>query len=178
MVFPARLGTTMLNELVVMALIRALDKSLGKQYAPKSIKIGDELETSSAYDASKDAIVIRKEPKNDFDYCFMIAHEWRHCYQVKTKDPCLEGYRQRSEFKSADEYNMQKAEVDANAFAWYIVASLTGFKAKPLFQGLGEEPKKAIEARYGEMLAEQDKLKRKGGANMACKKKKGGKKRK
>lgn len=168
----------MLSELAFFALVKALNKAVGKQYAPKRIRIDHGLEMDSVYDCSKDEIIIKEEPNNAFDFCFMIAHEWRHCFQEKTKDPCLEGYRQRSEFGSVDDYNMQKAEVDANAFAWYIVSSLTSFKARPLFKGLGEEPKKAIEARYGEIFAEQDKLKGKGGSHIACKKKKGGKKRK
>lgn len=69
------------------------------------------------------------------DYLFSIAHELRHIYQFQTdKQFYLSDYKPSDECSSVDEYNLQMAEVDANAFASIIMADF--FSVKPRWNGL------------------------------------------
>ena len=69
------------------------------------------------------------------DYLFSIAHEIRHIYQFQTdKQFYLSDYKPSDEYSSVDEYNLQMAEVDANAFASIVMADF--FSVKPQWNGL------------------------------------------
>ena len=79
------------------------------------------------------------------DLLFSIAHELRHCWQIQNKPEMLDGYRESQDL-TVEEYNLQQAEIDANAFAGVIMVDFFGIK--PLFQGLPENVKDRI---YAEM---------------------------
>ena len=80
-------------------------------------------------------IYLSKMDKINPDYLFSIAHELRHIYQFQTdKQFYLSDYKPSDECSSVDEYNLQMAEVDANAFASIIMADF--FSVKPRWNGL------------------------------------------
>ena len=53
------------------------------------------------------------------DYYFCIFHEYKHLDQYKNGE--LENYKTRNECENLEEYNLQYAELAANAFAWAMV---------------------------------------------------------
>lgn len=74
-------------------------------------------------------IYLSKVDKLNPDYLFSIAHELRHIYQFQTdKQFYLSDYKPSDECSSVDEYNLQMAEVDANAFASIKLQFKTGSK--------------------------------------------------
>lgn len=79
------------------------------------------------------------------DLLFSIAHELRHCWQINNKLEILEGYREAQDL-TVEEYNLQPAEIDANAFSGVVMVNFFGIK--PLFQGLPDNVKAKI---YAEM---------------------------
>lgn len=82
------------------------------------------------------------------DLFFAIAHELRHVWQKQYKPDILWGYRS-SDRISTEEYNLQPAEIDANAFAAVIVVKT--FRIKPLFQNQTERVKNRIYNRMSEI---------------------------
>lgn len=75
-------------------------------------------------------IYLNKVDKPNPDYVFSIAHELRHIYQYQTDEEFyLSGYKPSNKCSSVEEYNLQIAEVDANAFAAIVMADF--FSLKP-----------------------------------------------
>lgn len=107
--------------------------------------------TLAEYVPSNNTLNIRKDYKSEYDLYFSIAHELRHKYQIDNELFNYDTYQTR-EVLDVKEYNLQFEEVDANAYASIIL--ITGFGVKPLFQGLEEEVKKAIQKRMDEILEE------------------------
>lgn len=86
-------------------------------------------------DPITNTIYLSKVDKLNPDYLFSIAHELRHIYQFQTdKQFYLSDYKPSDECSSVDEYNLQMAEVDANAFASIVMADF--FSVKPQWNGL------------------------------------------
>lgn len=80
---------------------------------------------------------------NNPDQFFSVAHELRHVWQIRTdKELYFAEYKPRELCVSTEEYNLQLAELDANAFAALIMVDF--FKLKPLFKGLSESVKSKI----------------------------------
>ena len=79
-----------------------------------------------------------------------IAHELRHLWQLELHE---EEYFKDGYFKvgsvDTQDYNMQKAEIDANAFASVIMTVLFGMK--PTFENLSPQINKQIEKRIVEI---------------------------
>lgn len=97
-------------------------------------------------------IYLNKVDKPNPDYLFCIAHELRHIYQYKTdKQFYSVGYKPSDKCSSIEEYNLQIAEVDANAFASIVMTDF--FSMKPQWYGLSEKVVKAIEKRIKFLLA-------------------------
>jgi len=94
---------------------------------------------------------LRKNIGNEFDAYFSVAHELRHVWQINKKPYLLDGYRLREECYDLDEYCLQDAEIDANAYAAIVMTDL--FRVKPLFQGYSERVKDAINIRIKEIIA-------------------------
>lgn len=97
-------------------------------------------------------IYLNKVDKPNPDYVFSIAHELRHIYQYQTdKQFYLSEYKPSDKCSSIEEYNLQIAEVDANAFASIVMTDF--FSMKPQWYGLSEKVVKAIENRIKFLLA-------------------------
>lgn len=77
------------------------------------------------------------------DICFAICHELRHLWQYKEDyEYFLGSYLPLSLCVSLEEYNLQVAEVDANAFAGLMMEDF--FEITPLFSGLSDAVKARI----------------------------------
>lgn len=93
-----------------------------------------------------------KQTNNFYDLCFAIAHELRHKWQIETDyDYYFSNYKDSTELDIID-YNMQIAELDANAFATLIMNDF--FQVKPLFNNMTESVKTAINQRISEIKKE------------------------
>ena len=80
-------------------------------------------------------IYVKKIDKPNPDYLFSIAHELRHLYQYqKDKQFYFSKYKTSDKCLSVEEYNLQIAEVDANAFAAIIMTDC--FRLQPQWNGL------------------------------------------
>lgn len=96
-------------------------------------------------------IYLNKVDKPNPDYVFSIAHELRHIYQYQTDENFyLSGYKPSNECSSIEEYNLQIAEVDANAFASIIMTDF--FSIKPQWNGLSDKAIDTIEKRIEFLL--------------------------
>ena len=96
-------------------------------------------------------IYLNKVDKPNPDYIFSIAHELRHVYQYQTdKEFYLSRYKPSNKCSSIEEYNLQIAEVDANAFAAIIMTDF--FSVKPQWNGLSGKVIDTIEKRIEFLL--------------------------
>lgn len=97
-------------------------------------------------------IYLTKIDKPNPDHVFSIAHELRHIYQYQTDEKIyLSGYKPSNKCVSVEEYNLQIAEVDANAFASIVMTDF--FSMKPQWNGLSDRVIDAIESRIKFLLA-------------------------
>lgn len=97
-------------------------------------------------------IYLTKVDKPNPDYVFSIAHELRHIYQYQTDEKFyLSKYKPSNKCSSVEEYNLQIAEVDANAFAAIIMTDF--FSMKPQWNGLSGKVVDTIEKRIKFLLA-------------------------
>lgn len=91
-------------------------------------------------------IYLKKYDKPNFDQIFSIAHELRHIWQIQNdKQLYFSAYKPIDLCSSVEEYNLQIAEIDANAFAYIIMVD--NFHLKPLFEGLSDTVKTKIHER-------------------------------
>ena len=107
----------------------------------------------ASYDPNKKLIIIKKDFENYYDMFFAISHEIRHKYQIDKGLFNFENYKQVNEISNYD-YNMQKEELDANAYAYIIMASAFGVEAK--FNGLEENIINKIKERANEIIEQED----------------------
>lgn len=108
--------------------------------------------TLAQCEPTANTIYLNKVDKPNPDYVFSIAHELRHIYQYQTDEKFyLSGYKPSSECSSVEEYNLQLAEVDANAFAAIIMIDC--FHLQPQWNGLTNEVIKSINNRIDYILA-------------------------
>lgn len=74
---------------------------------------------------------------------FSIAHELRHVWQIQNDEELyFSAYKPIDLCHSIEEYNLQPAELDANAFAGLIMMNF--FQLKPLFEGIPSSVKSRI----------------------------------
>lgn len=98
------------------------------------------------YDPENSTIYIKEAAEPNPDYLFAIAHELRHIWQIEDdNDFFFSEYKPRKLMPSTKDYNLQIAEVDANAFAAIIL--LEYFGLQPLWNGLDKSVVNAIEKR-------------------------------
>jgi Zn-dependent peptidase ImmA (M78 family) len=98
-------------------------------------------------------IYLNKVDKLNPDYVFSIAHELRHIYQYQTdKEFYLSGYKPSNKCSSVEEYNLQIAEVDANAFASIVMTDF--FSIKPQWNGLSNKVINEINKRINIIIHE------------------------
>jgi hypothetical protein len=109
--------------------------------------------TIAQYEVTGDTIHLNKAYTDTGDFYFALAHELRHAWQFKKhKEVYFKNYRSNTVKLSIEAYNLQPAEIDANAFATIIVADYFGLK--PLYNGLSQKVKDAIKRRVDEIMKE------------------------
>lgn len=97
-------------------------------------------------DPNTNIIYIKKSEKENPDQLFAVAHELRHIWQIKNeRDLFFLHYKTIDSCESVKEYNLQIAELDANAFAGIVMEDL--FEITPLFNALDKEVKNKIHKR-------------------------------
>ena len=134
--------------------VRRVSEMLGIPTPPISLSMGDSRPTTLGY---FDGIVLHlRRLSVDLDMLFTCAHELRHFWQMQERPDLLEGYRRINECADQNDYNLQAAEIDANAFALWLM--LSGFGITPLFSGLSDDVKKIIRARADEIAREMENI--------------------
>lgn len=104
-------------------------------------------------DSAGKVMYLKKYSKPNFDQLFSIAHELRHVWQITYyQEKYFYNYKTMDVLKSVEEYNLQPAEIDANAFAYIVMADFFG--VKPLFQGLSDIVKSQIMERVNQIVTE------------------------
>ena len=103
-------------------------------------------------DVVNNKIYIKNQAKSDLDLVFTICHELRHLWQIKNDKEKYANNYHTAETMNVEEYNLQPAEVDANAFASLFMQEMFG--VKPLWNGLNNKVKTAIEKRATEIREE------------------------
>ena len=102
---------------------------------------------------SGNTIYLKKYYKSNIDLLFSIAHELRHAWQIKyNKNLYSKKYKPVELCASIEEYNLQLAEIDANAFAYIVMVDF--FQIKPLFHGMSNTVKSKIIERVNELVTE------------------------
>lgn len=96
------------------------------------------------------AVLIRDDIAVSPELFFALAHELRHAYQIAHGES-LEEYR-TSDRISADRYNLQPLEVDANAFGALVMADYFGIV--PRFHNMPDTVRKAINDRMKQLQKE------------------------
>lgn len=97
-------------------------------------------------------IYLNKLDKPNPDYLFVIAHELRHIFQYQDDEQFyLSNYKTSNNCSSIEEYNLQIAEVDANAFASIIMVEY--FHMQPQWNGLSDKVINAINNRINLLLS-------------------------
>ncbi len=95
---------------------------------------------------SGDIIYLKKYNKPNPDQLFSIAHELRHIWQLQNDEQFyFSTYKPVDLCDSIETYNLQIAEIDANAFAGIVMVEF--FHLKPLFKGLSDSVKVKIHER-------------------------------
>ncbi|MFQ9429854.1 MAG: hypothetical protein ACLR1S_01300 [Ruminococcus bicirculans (ex Wegman et al. 2014)] len=89
--------------------------------------------------------------KMPLDIMFAIAHELRHKWQAENCPEIFQDYVNSTEI-GTEQYNLQSAEIDANAYAMVIMES--GFGITPQFKELSEKVKKKKSLRANEIVEE------------------------
>lgn len=84
------------------------------------------------------------------DQVLVVAHEMRHLWQSVNQPDMFAAYQSSAELDK-EAYNLQPAEIDANAFA--LVVMEEAFGVTPLFNGLSDHVKSAIHSRAEEIAA-------------------------
>lgn len=88
-------------------------------------------------------IYLKKYDKPNPDQFFSIAHELRHIWQMKNNEQLyFSKYKPIDMCTSGEEYNLQIAELDANAFAGLVMIDF--FHLKPLFEGIPDSVKSKL----------------------------------
>lgn len=111
------------------------------------IKINNRSDTQLAclvINDDKYTLLLRNDYDNIIDVYFSLAHELRHEYQAVNDYFRKDCYKRRNKLSLRD-YNLQLEEIDANAFAYFIIVD--EFKIKPLFNGLDKDIVEMIKKR-------------------------------
>ena len=109
--------------------------------------------TMAQCELTNNIIYLNKLDKLNPDYLFAIAHELRHIFQYQNDEKFyLSNYKTSDNCSSIEEYNLQIAEVDANAFASIIMVEY--FKLQPQGNGLSDKVIHAINDRINIIIHE------------------------
>lgn len=88
---------------------------------------------------------VRTSYANKSDLYFALSHELRHCWQIQSDFSLYFSNWEPSSKIGVEKYNLQIAEVDANAFAAIILENI--FCITPLWDGIPNSVKTAISLR-------------------------------
>ena len=109
--------------------------------------------TMAQCELTSNTIYLNKIDKPNPDYLFAIAHELRHIFQYQNNEQFyLSNYKTSDNCSSVEEYNLQIAEVDANAFASIIMVEY--FHMQPQWNGLSDKVICAINDRINIIIRE------------------------
>ena len=109
--------------------------------------------TMAQCELTSNIIYLNKLDKPNPDYLFAIAHELRHIFQYQNDEKFyLSNYKTSDKCSSIEEYNLQIAEVDANAFASIVMIEY--FHMKPKWNGLSDKVINAINSRISIIIHE------------------------
>ena len=109
--------------------------------------------TMAQCELTSNTIYLNKIDKPNPDYLFAIAHELRHIFQFQDDEQFyLSNYKTSDNCSSVEEYNLQIAEVDANAFASIIMVEY--FHMQPQWNGLSYNVIRAINNRINIIIHE------------------------
>ena len=109
--------------------------------------------TMAQCELTSNIIYLNKLDKPNPDYLFAIAHELRHIFQYQNDEKFyLSNYKTSDKCSSIEEYNLQIAEVDANAFASIVMIEY--FHRKPKWNGLSDKVINAINSRISIIIRE------------------------
>lgn len=103
-------------------------------------------------DSAGTTIFIKHSNKPNPDMMFSIAHELRHIWQIRNHSDLYFSNYQTVENIGTEKYNLQPAEIDANAFASIIMVDF--FHLQPQYQGLSDSVISAIKNRIDEIVTE------------------------
>lgn len=78
----------------------------------------------------------------DPDLLFSIAHELRHIWQMQNAPHMFNSYLPREQCMTVTQYNLQEAELDANAYAGAYM--MKTYHINPLFNGMTDIVTQAI----------------------------------
>ena len=90
----------------------------------------------AGYGPHDQTLHLRKDYENMADAYFSIVHELRHKYQIVHNEFDLENYKTTTSL-SIEDYNLQKEEIDANAYGMYFMRTVFGLE--PQFNGLSDK---------------------------------------
>lgn len=109
--------------------------------------------TMAQCELTNNIIYLNKLDKPNPDYLFAIAHELRHIFQHQNDEKFyLSNYKTSDNCSSIEEYNLQIAEVDANAFASIVMVEF--FHMQPQWNGLSDKVIHAINDRINIIIHE------------------------
>ena len=109
--------------------------------------------TMAQSELTNNIIHLNKIDKPTPDYLFAIAHELRHIFQYQDDEQFyLSNYKTSDNCSSIEEYNLQIAEVDANAFASIVMVEY--FHMQPQWNGLSDKVINAINNRINIIIRE------------------------
>lgn len=93
--------------------------------------------------------------QDERDVLFAIAHEIRHIWQIrKHENEFFGNYKPTRLCRNVNEYNLQKAELDANAYATAVM--VTHFNCHPMFKGLDKMVKDEIYRRASGIASREE----------------------
>ena len=109
--------------------------------------------TMAQCELTSNTIYLNKLDKPNPDYLFAITHELRHIFQYHDDEHFyLSNYKTSDKCSSVEEYNLQIAEVDANAFASIVMVEY--FHMQPQWNGLSDKVVNAINDRIKIIIRE------------------------
>lgn len=93
--------------------------------------------------------------QDERDVLFAIAHEIRHIWQIrKHENEFFENYKPTRSCRNVNEYNLQEAELDANAYATAVMVA--HFNCHPMFKGLDKMVKDEIYRRASGIASREE----------------------
>ena len=108
--------------------------------------------TMAQCELTSNTIYLNKIDKPNPDYLFAIAHELRHIFQYQDNEEFyLSNYKTSDKCSFVEEYNLQIAKIDANAFAFIIMVEY--FHMQPQWNGLSDKVINTINKRINFLLS-------------------------